>query len=257
MNSPYSYKGKTVLITGGTSGIGRAVAVAFAEAGANLVLVGRNHSAGEVTLEALRARGAEAEFVQGSVADEAVVKNAVERALQRFGRLDVAVNNAGVLDSELKPIHLKSGDEYETVFGINVKGMFYSLKHELAAMLPQRSGVIVNMSSVAGGRGGAMMSLYVASKHAVEGLTKCAALEAAPHGVRVLMVRPHAVETPMIDQLVGPGDSAAREGLKTTVPLGRLGRPEEQARALLFLCSADASYITGSPICIDGGFHAA
>ncbi|WP_340314407.1 SDR family NAD(P)-dependent oxidoreductase [Rhizorhabdus argentea] len=254
--SRYSYAGKTVLLFGGTSGIGRAVVEAFADAGANIVTLGRNSTANEALGTELAARKAKALCLTGDIAIEADIQRAIDSALKRFGSIDVAINNTGILDGEFKPLHQKTAQEFDAVFNVNVRGMFFALKHELAVMIEKKSGVIINMSSVAGSRGAPMMSLYVSSKHAVEGLTKSAALEAAPHGVRVLMVRPHAVDTPMIDQIVGPGESAAREGLKSTVPLGRLGEPGEQAKVILFLCSDDASYMTGSPVCIDGGYHA-
>jgi NAD(P)-dependent dehydrogenase (short-subunit alcohol dehydrogenase family) len=256
MMSPYSYIGKTVLVIGATSGIGRAIAMAFAHAGANLVVLGRNQQKNEQLQQELIAIGAKTEVIAGSITNELDVQRAVGIATDRFGTLDIAINNAGVLDTELKPLHQKSQAEYDAVFDINVRGLFFALKHELNTMLPNKAGVIINVSSVAGSRGGPMMSLYVASKHAVEGLTKSAALEAAPHGIRVLALRPHAVETPMVDALVGAEESPARAGLRQTVPLGRLGLPDEQAKVVLFLCSEDASYMTGSPVCVDGGYHA-
>lgn len=252
----YSYNDKTVLVVGATAGIGRAIAIAFGQAGANLVLVGRDAARGASLLAELRKSSIPAKFVQGSISDEAVARGAVDMAIEQFGSLDIAINNAGIFEPEMTPLHEKSAAQFDAVFDINVKGLFFSLKHQLAAMLPKQAGVIVNVSSVAGGQGGAMLSLYSSSKHAVEGMTKAAALEAAPSGVRVLMVRPHAVETAMIDALVGKGETEARQQLRSTVPLGRLGKVEEQARAMLFLCSNDASYITGSAVCVDGGYHA-
>ncbi|MEJ2410657.1 MAG: SDR family NAD(P)-dependent oxidoreductase [Novosphingobium sp.] len=254
--SRYSYAGKTALVFGGTSGIGAAVVEAFADAGANLVTLGRDSKANDALAAKLAARNVKALCLTGDIASEADVEEVINSAIKHFGSVDIAINNAGILDGELKPLHQKTAKEFDAVFDVNVRGMFFALKHELAAMLEKKSGVIINMSSVAGNRGGPMMSLYVASKHAVEGLTKSAAIEAAPHGIRVMMVRPHAVDTPMIDQIVGPGESADRDSLRGTVPLGRLGTPREQANVILFLCSEDASYMTGSPVCIDGGYHA-
>jgi NAD(P)-dependent dehydrogenase (short-subunit alcohol dehydrogenase family) len=238
-----------VLITGASTGIGRATAMAFARSGARLLVSGRNQEAGEHLLEELRAIGAEAEFARTDVRNEQEVAALVERARERFGRLDVAVNNAGT-EGAKGPITDISAAGYAATFDTNVLGTFFSLKHELRVMLAQRSGSIVNLSSTMGSRGSAGSSMYVASKHAIEGLTKSAALEAAPYNVRVNAIAPGPIDTEMLVRFAGDQDRKA--AMAKGVPLGRLGSPAEIAEVIVFLGSSSASFLTGEIVHVNG-----
>jgi NAD(P)-dependent dehydrogenase (short-subunit alcohol dehydrogenase family) len=239
-----------VLITGALSGIGRATTIAFAKEGARLVVSGRKEAEGKALEAELRGLGAEAEFVFADVRHEKDVSNLVDRAVARFGRLDVAVNNAG---TEGKPGRLTdvSAETYSAMFDSNVLGVVLSLKHELRVMQAQGSGSIVNISSTMGERGAANMSLYAGSKHAVEGITKSAALEAAAFGVRVNAVAPGPTETAMLDRLTGSAERKA--AFFAAVPLKRGALPGEIANAVIFVASDKAAYITGQVIRVNGG----
>ncbi|MGD0490468.1 MAG: glucose 1-dehydrogenase [Steroidobacteraceae bacterium] len=239
-----------VLITGALTGIGRSTALAFAAEGSRIVVSGRRDEAGEALAAELRALGAEAEFVRADVRHEQDVRALIDRTVERFGRLDVAINNAGT-EGQSGPLTEQSPDSYAATFDTNVLGTILSLKYELRVMTAQGSGSIINLSSTMGSRGAAGASMYVASKHAVEGLTKSAALEAAPFGVRVNAVAPGPVETEMLGRFAGSADrmSAIAQG----VPLKRLGRTEEIAHAILFLASANAGFVTGEIVHINGG----
>jgi NAD(P)-dependent dehydrogenase (short-subunit alcohol dehydrogenase family) len=239
-----------VLITGALTGIGRATALAFAREGARVIVSGRHDDAGLALADELRALGAEAEFVRADVRHEDDVRHLVEQAIARFGRLDVAVNNAGT-EGTPGPLTEHSADAYAAMFDTNVLGTLLSLKHELRVMQAQGSGSIVNISSTMGERGAANLSLYTASKHAVEGLTKSAALEAAASGVRVNAVAPGPTETAMLDRLTGSPERKA--AFYAAVPLQRGGRAEEIADAIVFLASAKAAFITGQIIRVNGG----
>lgn len=240
-----------VLITGALAGIGRATAVAFAKEGARVVVSGRRDEEGQALAKELRALGAEAEFVKADVRKEEDVRNLVDETVARFGRLDVAVNNAGT-EGQPGPVVEQSAETYSTIFDTNVLGVLLSLKHELRVMLGQKSGSIINLSSVLGQAGAAGVSVYTASKHAVEGLTKSAALEAAPAGVRVNAVAPGPVETPMLNRFVG-GSEEHKQGFLQLVPLKRAAQPDEIAHTIVFLGSQKASYITGKTLNVDGG----
>jgi NAD(P)-dependent dehydrogenase (short-subunit alcohol dehydrogenase family) len=243
-----------VLITGALTGIGRATALAFAKEGADLVVSGRRDDAGQALVAELRALGAAAEFIRADVRHESDVQNLVDKTVARFGRLDVAVNNAGT-EGTPGPVTAQTAESYAAVFDTNVLGVLLSLKHELRVMQAQGSGSIVNLSSTMGHRGAPGASLYTASKHAVEGLTKSAALEAAAFGVRVNAVAPGPVDTAMLDRFTGTADRKA--GLVAGVPLKRTGRPEEIADAIVFAASSKASFITGQIIAVNGGKTAA
>jgi NAD(P)-dependent dehydrogenase (short-subunit alcohol dehydrogenase family) len=239
-----------VLITGALTGIGRATALAFAQQGASVVVSGRRDDVGEALVAELRALGAEAEFIRADVRHESDVQNLVDGTVARFGRLEVAVNNAGT-EGKPGPVTEQTADSYAATFDTNVLGVLLSMKHELRVMQAQGAGSIVNLSSTMGQRGAPGASLYTASKHAVEGLTKSAALEAAAFGVRVNAVAPGPIETAMLDRFTGNADR--KTGLVAGVPLKRAGRPEEIADAIVFVASSKASFITGQIINVNGG----
>jgi NAD(P)-dependent dehydrogenase (short-subunit alcohol dehydrogenase family) len=248
MNSP------VVLITGALTGIGRATALAFARERARLVVSGRRDDAGLALIKELRALGTEAEFVRADVRQEGEVQTLVDRTIAHFGRLDVAVNNAGT-EGKTGPVTEQTAESYAATFDTNVLGVLLSMKHELRVMQAQGAGSIVNLSSTMGQRGAGGASLYVASKHAVEGLTKSAALEAAAFGVRVNAVAPGPIETAMLGRFTGTAERKA--GLVASIPMKRAGRPEEIAEAILFAASDKASFITGQIISVNGGRTAA
>jgi NAD(P)-dependent dehydrogenase (short-subunit alcohol dehydrogenase family) len=239
-----------VLVTGALTGIGRATALAFAREGARIVVSGRRDDEGRKLAAELQKLGAEAEFMRSDVRHEEDVRNLIDKTVSLFGRLDVAVNCAGT-EGTPGPVTEQSAETYAATFDTNVLGTLLSMKHEMRVMLAQGSGSIVNMSSTYGRRGAAGASLYSASKHAVEGLTKSAALEAAPSGVRVNMVAPGPIDTGMLKRFTGTDEKKA--GLTATVALKRLGRPEEVAQAIVFLASDKASFITGASYSVDGG----
>jgi NAD(P)-dependent dehydrogenase (short-subunit alcohol dehydrogenase family) len=239
-----------VLITGALTGIGRATAMAFAQEGAHLVVSGRREQEGEKLVAELRKLGAEAEFVRADVRHEAEVRSLVDKTVARFGRLDVAVNNAGT-EGTPGPVTAQTAETYAATFDTNVLGTLLSMKHELRIMVAQGHGSIVNVSSTYGRAGAAGASVYVASKHAVEGLTKAAALEVAESGVRVNVVAPGPIETGMLNRFTGTAEKKA--ALVAGVPVKRVGTPEEIAHAILFIASDKASFITGASIAVDGG----
>jgi len=248
MNSP------VVLITGALTGIGRATALVFARERARLVVSGRRDDAGLALIKELRALGTEAEFVRADVRQEGEVQTLVDRTIAHFGRLDVAGNNAGT-EGKTGPVTEQTAESYAATFDTNVLGVLLSMKHELRVMQAQGAGSIVNLSSTMGQRGAGGASLYVASKHAVEGLTKSAALEAAAFGVRVNAVAPGPIETAMLGRFTGTAERKA--GLVASIPMKRAGRPEEIAEAILFAASDKASFITGQIISVNGGRTAA
>jgi NAD(P)-dependent dehydrogenase (short-subunit alcohol dehydrogenase family) len=239
-----------VLITGALTGIGRATALAFAREGARIVVSGRREEAGHKLAAELRGLGAEAKFVRTDVRHDDDVRDLVDQTVARFGRLDVAVNNAGT-EGKPGPLTEQSAESYAATFDTNVLGVVLSLKHELRVMQPQGSGSIINLSSVVGQRGAAGASVYTASKHAVEGLTKVAALEGAAFGVRVNAVAPGPVETEMLTRFTGSAERKA--GLVAGVPFKRAGTPDEIAQAIVYLASGHASYVTGQILSVNGG----
>ena len=244
----------TVLITGALTGIGRATAFAFAKLGANVVVSGRREEAGAALATELRALGGKAEFVKADVANEAEVRGLVEKTVSLFGKIDIAVNNAGT-EGTLGPITEQSEDNFHATFSTNVLGTLLSLKHEMRAMLTQGHGSIVNLSSIAGQVGVAGASVYAASKFAVEGLTKSAALEGAASGVRVNAVAPGPVATDMLDRFVGRNE-AAKAGFLGSIPAKRAATVDEIAETIVFIASAKAPYLTGQSIAVDGGYTA-
>lgn len=242
-----------VLITGALTGIGRATALAFAREGARIVISGRHEEEGRAfALELRRAGAAEAEFVHADVRHEQDVRALVDETVQRFGRLDVAVNNAGT-EGRFGPITEQTPESYAAIFDTNVLGVLLSLKHELRVMLAQGHGSIVNLSSVVGHLGAANAAVYSASKHAVDGLTQAAALEAAGSGVRVNGIAPGPIETPMLRRL----EPENRAYFVEHVALKRAGTAEEVAQAVVFVASEKASFMTGATVSVDGGQIAA
>jgi NAD(P)-dependent dehydrogenase (short-subunit alcohol dehydrogenase family) len=241
---------QVVLITGGLTGIGRATALAFAKEGAQVVVSGRRDEEGHSVVSEIRKAGAEAEFIRADVRREEDVRNLIDKTVERFGRLDVAVNTAGT-EGVAGPVTEQTADSYAATFDTNVLGTLLSMKHELRVMLPQKHGCIVNISSTYGHTGALGASVYSASKHAVEGLTKSAALEAAEMGVRVNAVAPGPIETPMLDRIANTNERKA--GVVSNVPLKRVGKPEEVAQAIVFVSSDKASFITGVSYLVDGG----
>jgi NAD(P)-dependent dehydrogenase (short-subunit alcohol dehydrogenase family) len=247
MNTP------VVLITGALTGIGRATAVAFAKEGARIVIAGRRDELGRDLAAELRTLGAEAEYWRTDVRHEEDVRDLVNKTVARFGRLDIAVNNAATEGSG-GLVTEQTADSYAATFDTNVLGVLLSMKHELRVMLPQGSGSIVNVSSAYGSVGAPAAAVYVASKHAVEGMTKSAALEVAGTGVRVNVVAPGTTDTGMLTRFANTDENKA--ALVSTVPVKRLARPEEIAHVIVFVASADASYMTGASIPVDGGMLA-
>jgi NAD(P)-dependent dehydrogenase (short-subunit alcohol dehydrogenase family) len=239
-----------VLITGALTGIGRATAVAFARDGARVVVSGRREVEGKALEAELRSLGAEAEFIKADVRNDDEVRELVDRTVARYGRVDAAVNNAG---SEGQPglVTQQTTESYAATFDTNVLGTLLSMKHELRVMQAQGTGSIVNISSTYGHAGAAGASVYAASKHAVEGMTKSAALEAAASGVRVNAVAPGPIETDMLNRFTGTAE--AKAAMASRVPLGRIGAPEEIARTVAFLASDKASFVTGHVLTADGG----
>src|ERR1700723_4645775 len=239
-----------VLITGGLSGIGRAAAVAFAKKGANVVVAGRRDEVGKALVKELRSFGSEAEFINADIRKEDDVRTLIDETVARFGRLDVAVNNAGT-EGQLGPITDQTAESYATTFDTNVLGVLLSMKHEVRVMQKQGRGNIINISSTYGHEGAAFASVYVASKHAVEGITKSVALEIVKSGIRVNAVAPGPVDTGMLTRFTHTPENKA--ALVTQVPMARLGVSEEQANAIVFLASDEASFITGHILNVDGG----
>ena len=250
------FTGKVALITGGANGIGRATALGFAKGGAKVVLVDRDRAGGEATAGVIRQQGGEARFVTADVTKSAEVRDYVKAALDAHGSIDCFFNNAGI---EGKWAHTAEYDEdmFDAVIGVNVKGVFLGLRHVLPVMLKQQRGAIVNTASVAGMVASPGMPAYVASKHAVIGLTKTAAGEVARSGVRVNAVCPGPIDTRMIhslENMLNPADpGSVGDRYQSNIPLGRYGTPEEVANLVLFLCSDLAGNITGAQYVVDGG----
>lgn len=252
--------GRVALITGASSGIGRATAVRFAREGVAVVATDIIEQPSAGLVDELRASGARATFVHADVTKEDDQRTAVATAVREFGGLDFAVNNAG-LELSGMPIVETTAEAYERIMNINVRGVLLGMKHQIPAMIESRkrrgdqstSPAIVNISSIAGLVGFAGAGIYVASKHAVIGLTRTAALECAPHGIRVNAICPGAIQTPMIDRFVHE-DASAKADLIARHPLGRIGRPEEIAASIYWLASPDAAFITGQYLPVDGGY---
>jgi len=251
-----SFENKVALITGGTSGIGVATALAFAREGAKVVISGRREKEGNDVVSRIKKAGGEGLFIKTDVSEETGVEALVDKTLSTYGRLDAAFNNAGIEGEVGKQTHEQSAANYRAVMDINVLGVLLAMKYQISVMLKNGGGAIVNNASVGGLVGFPGASVYVASKHAVLGLTRTAALEYARRGIRVNAVSPGGIETPMLDRFTGgPGTDFTKQ-LEAMHPIGRLGRPEEIAEAVLWLCSDKASFFTGQSLTVDGGWTA-
>jgi len=249
MNSK-NFTDKVALVTGGTSGIGKITALEFARAGAQVVVSGRREKEGAEVVAEIKKLGGTAAFIRADVSKDADVKAMVDFTIATYGRLDIAFNNAGV--EWIGPLDQATEADYRRVFDINVWGVLSSMRHEIPAMLKTGGGAIVNTSSVAGHVGMAQVSIYVASKHAVEGLTKSVALEFAKQNIRVNAVAPGPIATDMVDRFAGK-EGPMLDYLKSLVPLGRIGDSAQIAAAVLYLSSDDAKFTTGTSLVVDGG----
>jgi NAD(P)-dependent dehydrogenase (short-subunit alcohol dehydrogenase family) len=243
---------KVALVTGGTTGIGRATAIAFGAAGAKVVFSGRRDAEGEKTAKLIRETGAECLYIHSDASNEENIKALVLHTVATYGRLDCAFNSAGI-EGFIKPLHEQSIEDFDKLMAINVRGLFLCMKYEIQHMLTQGSGVIVNNSSAAGLVGFPVSSPYSASKHAVMGLTRSAALDYAKQGIRINAVNGGFIQTEMMERTLSQVSSTV-DYLASLVPMGRVGQAEEIAQAVVFLCSDAASYITGQPLAIDGGY---
>ena len=244
--------GKVALVTGGTSGIGRATAELMAAKGAKVVVTGRREAEGQETIRLIEETGGEGVFIQGDMSKEEDIKMVISSIISKYGKLDIAFNNAGVADAS--EIHDVNKEMYDKIFGVNVWGVLACMKHEIPVMLKTGGGSIINMSSVAGHIGAPSLSVYIASKHAVEGLTKVAAMENAQRGIRVNAVAPAVIDTAMADQLFGKEGEESRSSIAASHPMGRCGFDHEVAEAVLWLASDASSYTTGHSLPVDGGY---
>jgi NAD(P)-dependent dehydrogenase (short-subunit alcohol dehydrogenase family) len=246
-------EGKVALVTGGTSGIGRETAVLFAKAGVKVVIAGRREAQGEETVNLIRAANGDGLFVRTDVSKASEIETLIRNAVEKFGRLDIAFNIAGI-EGVWTPIVRQSEEDWDRTIQINLKGVWLCLKYEIKQMLKQGGGAIVNMASTMGLIGAAGAAAYSASKHGVIGLTKAAALETAKSGVRINVVCPAAIETSMSERLFGAPN--VHKYVLSCHPIGRFGKPAEVAEAVVWMCSDQASFMTGQSLVLDGGFLA-
>ena len=248
-----SFESQVALVTGAASGIGLATAKAFAQSGASVALADWNEKAVRSAAEELAGQGHKTLAIRCDVADDAQVEAMMDQTVAAFGRLDAAYNNAGV-QNELAEAADQTREDFDRVVGINLRGVWSCMKFELRQMRKQGSGTIVNCSSLGGLVGSPERGIYHAAKHGVLGFTKSAALEYAARGIRINAICPGLIQTPMSDQMVAAGQGEALKEMEKSIPMGRVGRPEEIANAVLWLCSDAASYVTGQSISVDGGF---
>ncbi len=246
-------QGKVVLVTGGSTGIGRASSLVFAREGATVVVADINLAAGEGTACAIRDSGGQAVFIAADVSKRGDVETLVNRAVGLYGRLDCAFNNAGIAGAIGSAVHDYSEDAWDRVMGINLKGVWLCLKYEIQQMLKQGGGAIVNTASIWGLVGAPGASAYVASKHGVVGLTRAAALEYATRGIRINAVNPGTIRTPILDPFIA-ADPEFESMITARHPIGRIGMPEEVAEAVVWLCSDAASFVVGQNLPVDGGY---
>lgn len=245
-----SFHGKTALVMGGTAGIGRSTALCFASAGANVVISGLGADEGREVESVVRAAGVGAMFIEADVSRETEVQQVTARAVERFGRIDAAVNNAGI-EGRFGPVHEATAEDFERIIGVNLKGVWLGMKYQIPHMLSKGGGAIVNTASSAGVTGIPNVALYTASKHGVVGLTKATALELAASKIRVNAVAPGPVDTGLLHRMIGGNiDVSVIAG---QVPMKRVSAPEETARAIVWLCSDEASFVTGHTLVVDGG----
>jgi len=247
-------KDRVALVTGAGSGIGRAIALKFADMGAKIAAIDLNESGAKETLALIEKKKTSGIVIKADVSRDDDVKKMIDTVIGEFGKLDYAANNAGI-EGEQGLIADQTEENWNRVININLKGIFLCMKHEIPEMLKNKYGAIVNTASVAGLAGFAGITPYSASKHGVVGLTRSVALEYAEQGIRVNAVCPGVIKTPMIDRFTH-GDAEAEKGMIAMEPVGRLGKPEEIAEAVVWLCSDAASFVTGFPMAVDGGFIA-
>ena len=253
---PGRVEGKVALVTGGASGIGRATALTFAREGAKLIIADMHEDGGQQTVHMITENGGEALFVQTDVTQATAVEALISQAVETYGRLDCAHNNAGVTQSAYPPTAEFPEDDWHRVLAVNLTGVWLCMKYEIPQMLKHGGGAIVNTASVAGLVGLAGRSAYVASKHGVVGITRTAALEYAQHGIRVNCVCPGYIRTPMVQYVLQHEGAQLEQRMIAREPIGRLGTPEEIAEAVVWLCSEAASFVTGHTMTVDGGYVA-
>ncbi len=253
-NHSSRFSNQVALVTGGTSGIGRAAALAYAREGARVVVAGRREKQGQAVVAEIKAAGGDAVFFRADVTRESDLATLVARTVDHYGRLNVAFNNAGIEGNFGPTIAEQTEEHFDRVFAANVKGVLLAMKHEIPALLRHGGGAIVNNASVAGSIGFPGASVYVASKHAVIGLTRTAALEYAAQGIRINAVSPAGIQTEMFDRVFGAGETEQKKWMATQHPVNRVGTAEEIADAVLWLSSPGASFVTGHDLLVDGGF---